>query len=353
VATAHPISARPRLIDRLSPSLGLRRIAVVAAVAALAALAAPMTTTSAAPQLSTGQVLARIAALNDRAEKITEAYNSARDQLAVIRREQAVAGDDLKREQAVLSVMQKRIGLQANLAYRNNDLAAISTIIESSDPQAFLDSSGLLDAVSRSQAAQLVSVAAAHRAVDGATALLSAKAAAVKQTMATITAQKAHIESLLHQAQVLYSSLRAADRARLASQRAAEAAAASSMRWSYTGPASGRAAVAVQFAYAQLGKPYVYGASGPNSYDCSGLTMRAWGAAGVSLPHNAAAQQSVTRSVSYADLQPGDLVFFGSPAYHVGIYIGGGRMIAAPHTGDVVKIQSVSAHSNFSGGGRP
>lgn len=350
MATAHPTVARARLLDRLGP---FRRVAVVTAVAALAAVAAPMTTTSAAPQLTTGQVLARISALNDQAEKITEAYDAARDKLAVISREQAVASDDLKRAQTILSAMQKRIGQQANLAYRNSDLGALSTIIDSADPQAFLDSSGLLDAVSRNQAAQLVSVAAAHRAVDGASVLLSAKAAAIKQTMATITAQKAHIETLLHQAQVLYSSLRAADRARLASQRAAEAAAASSMRWSYTGPASGRAAVAVQFAYAQLGKPYVYGASGPSSYDCSGLTMRAWGAAGVSLPHNAAAQQSATRSVSYSDLQPGDLVFFGSPAHHVGIYIGGGRMIAAPHTGDVVKIQSVASHGGFSGGGRP
>jgi cell wall-associated NlpC family hydrolase len=353
VATTHPIVACPENTQRPRPFRQGRRLLVIGLVTALAAVAAPLTTTSAAPELSTGQVLARIDALNTQAEKITEAYNSARDELAVIRRQQAVAGDDLRRERAVLAAMQRRIGLQANLAYRNGDLAGLSTIINSADPQAFLDSTSLLDAVSRNQAAQLVSVAAAHRAVDGATALLSAKAAAVKQTMATITAEKAHIETLLHQAQALYGSLRAADRARLASQRSAEAAAASSLRSSYTGPASGRAAAAVQFAYAQLGKPYVYGASGPNSYDCSGLTMRAWGAAGVSLPHNAAAQQSATRPVSYSDLQPGDLVFFGSPAYHVGIYIGGGRMIAAPHTGDVVKIQSVSAHSGFSGSGRP
>jgi cell wall-associated NlpC family hydrolase len=125
------------------------------------------------------------------------------------------------------------------------------------------------------------------------------------------------------------------------------------LRDSYNGPASGRAAVAVRFAYAQLGKPYSYGASGPNSYDCSGLTMRAWGAAGVSLSHNAASQQGETRYVSRGALQPGDLVFFGSPAYHVAIYIGGGRIIAAPHTGDVVKIQSLSSMPSYSGGGRP
>jgi len=330
-----------------------RRLFVVGLVTGLAAVMAPMSATSAAPQLSLNQVLARVDALNAKAEKITEAYDAARDQLAVIRRQQAVASDDLGRQRAVLTVMQKKIGLQANLAYRNGDIAGISSVITSADPQSFLDSTALLDAVSRNQAAQLAAVAAAHRAVDGATALLAAKAAAAKQTLAAITAQKAQIEGLLHQAQALYDSLRAADRARLAAERSAEAAAASSMRYSYSGPASGRAAIAVRFAYAQLGKPYVYGASGPDSYDCSGLTMRAWGAAGVSLPHNAAAQQSDTRYVSYADLQPGDLVFFGSPAGHVGIYIGGGRMIAAPHTGDVVKIQSVAAHGGFSGGGRP
>jgi cell wall-associated NlpC family hydrolase len=326
---------------------------VVGVVTALAAAVAPMSTTSAAPQLSLNQVLARIDALNNQAEKITEAFDAARDQLAVIRREQSVASDDLSRQRSVLTAMQKKVGLQANFAYRNGDLSGISSIITSNDPQSFLDSTSLLDAVSRSQAAQLASVAAAHRAVDGATALLDAKEAAAKHALAAIAAQKAQIEGLLHQAQALYGSLRAADRARLARERAAEASAATSMRSSYNGPASGRAAVAVRFAYAQLGKPYVYGASGPNSYDCSGLTMSAWAAAGVSLSHNAAAQQSETRSVSYADLQPGDLVFFGSPAHHVGIYIGGGQMIAAPHTGDVVKIQSIASHGGFSGGGRP
>jgi cell wall-associated NlpC family hydrolase len=343
VATTHPVSACLRPF----------RLVVVGTLAALAALAGPMTTTSAAPQLTLAQAQARIDALNTKAEKITEAYDAARDQLAVTRRQQAIASDDLRREQTVLAKMQARIGMQANFAYRNNGLGGIGTMITSGDPQSFLDSSSLLDAVSRNQAVQLASVAAAHRAVDGATAMLSAKVAAVAKTMSAIAADKAHIDTLLHQAQALYGSLRAADRARLARARAASAAAATSMRSSYTGPASGRAAAAVRFAYAQLGKPYVYGASGPNSYDCSGLTMRAWGAAGVSLPHNAAGQQADTRSVSYSDLQPGDLVFFGSPAHHVGIYIGGGQMIAAPHTGDVVKIQSVSAHGGFSGGGRP
>jgi cell wall-associated NlpC family hydrolase len=143
----------------------------------------------------------------------------------------------------------------------------------------------------------------------------------------------------------------AARRAYVAQQVAATSHAVA-QRHMYNGPATGQAAAAVQFAYAQLGKPYVYGGAGPNSYDCSGLTMRAWEAAGVSLPHNAAAQQASIPAVSLASLQPGDLVFFGSPAYHVAIYIGGGRIIQAPHTGASVEITPL-AYMPPSGAGRP
>ncbi|MGZ4438635.1 MAG: C40 family peptidase, partial [Nocardioidaceae bacterium] len=94
-------------------------------------------------------------------------------------------------------------------------------------------------------------------------------------------------------------------------------------------PASGRAAAAVAYAMAQVGKAYVYGAAGPSAFDCSGLTMQAWSAAGVSLPHSAAAQQGYGTPVSESQLQPGDLVFYYSPVSHVGMYIGGGKIVNA------------------------
>ena len=112
------------------------------------------------------------------------------------------------------------------------------------------------------------------------------------------------------------------------------------------------AAGAIAAARAELGKPYAWGASGPNAFDCSGLTAWAWRAAGVSLPHNAAAQQGMGSAVNQADLQPGDLVFFGSPAYHVALYIGQGLIIHAPTTGDVVKIVPLSSMSDYSGATR-
>jgi cell wall-associated NlpC family hydrolase len=111
-------------------------------------------------------------------------------------------------------------------------------------------------------------------------------------------------------------------------------------------------AVAVRAALSQLGKPYRWAAAGPDSYDCSGLTMWAWGQAGVSLPHNSGSQYAGTKRVDQSDLQPGDLLFFGSPIHHVGMYIGDGQMVEAPYTGAVVRIND-AVRSDYVGAGRP
>jgi peptidoglycan DL-endopeptidase CwlO len=109
---------------------------------------------------------------------------------------------------------------------------------------------------------------------------------------------------------------------------------------------------AVATARAQLGKPYEWAAAGPDSFDCSGLTMYAWQSAGVSLPHSSRAQYSSLPHVARNQLQPGDLVFFGSPIHHVGIYEGGGVMISAPETGDNVKRSSIG-RADYVGAARP
>ncbi len=109
----------------------------------------------------------------------------------------------------------------------------------------------------------------------------------------------------------------------------------------------GKAQTAIDFAYAQLGEPYVWGAAGPNSWDCSGLTMGAWASAGVYLPHYSVDQYSATTAISVNQLRPGDLVFWGSNSsdpstiFHVGLYIGNGNMIHAPHTGSTVRVESI------------
>jgi cell wall-associated NlpC family hydrolase len=111
--------------------------------------------------------------------------------------------------------------------------------------------------------------------------------------------------------------------------------------------------VAVAFAESQIGKPYKWAGAGPASYDCSGLTMVAWGKAGVSLPHSAQDQYDLTTRVAIGSLQAGDLIFFGTAkdVYHVGIYVGGGEMVDAPETGQDVQVQSIF-ELQLLGGGR-
>ena len=177
----------------------------------------------------------------------------------------------------------------------------------------------------------------------------------IEQSKAAIEAANAQQQQLLSQVKGQLAQLIAAEQAR----RAAAAAAAARARFAPAlrgrsaavinpgsvpnlPPPSARAAQAIAFAKAQLGKPYQYAASGPESYDCSGLTMAAWGSAGVSLPHYSGAQYSMLPKVPLDAMQPGDLVFWGSGgSQHVGIYVGGGLMIHAPHTGDVVRVAPV------------
>ena len=108
----------------------------------------------------------------------------------------------------------------------------------------------------------------------------------------------------------------------------------------------------MDFALSQVGKPYQWGGAGPDSYDCSGLVMVSWERSGVSFPHSAQDQYNLTQRVSIAALVPGDLVFFGTPTdvYHVGMYLGGGKMVDAPETGQDVQIQSIYELNLLAGG---
>jgi cell wall-associated NlpC family hydrolase len=144
--------------------------------------------------------------------------------------------------------------------------------------------------------------------------------------------------------------------ARLAARRAADDGAGRTFSPGLAPPnvpaPSPEAQIAVDTAKAQLGKPYEYAADGPDTFDCSGLTKFAWAAAGVSLPHSSRAQYASLPHVDIDQLAPGDLVFYGSPIHHVGIYVGRGRYVNAPQTGDVVKVQSIY-RSDWAGAARP
>jgi cell wall-associated NlpC family hydrolase len=364
--TATPLR-RPRQ-RRLLGALALLTAATTAvSVAAVPGLGV------AEPRPTIAQVQHRIDVLNDQADRAVEAYAQARIALAAARRTSAVSQSRVRREEASLAAVRRAMSSVASSAYRSGGTDALVSLVSTSSPQAFLDRASSLDRIARDQAARLAAMSTARHQLlvvqDKATRDLARQ----KEAEASVAQQKAIIVRTLAAQKSLLANLQAEERARLARLQAERAAAArrtaalarasrlrelaSSVNASsgssfYNGPASGRAGAAVAEAYNKLGSPYEWAAAGPSRFDCSGLTMWAWARGGVSLPHSSQAQYDVLQHVAQSDVQPGDLVFFGSPIHHVGIYIGGGQMISAPHTGDVVKIQD-AFRSDYVGAGRP
>ena len=392
-----------------------RRTALVLGLSCAAALSVlPVGLSHADPRPSLQEVARRVDALNAKVDVAVEDFANSRIDLAAASRRAAVALGRVRTAQSELAVLRESMSSVVAAAYRTGGTNELVSLINTANPQTFLDRAGSLDRLAATQGQQLAAAATARHRLATVQAEATREQAARAVIAAQMATQKASIERSLAQEQALLATLKAEERARLEAQRraalvaarnqalaaaalarkaaAAEAARASRSRAqaasasaqagpassaratsapsisgqssadqssagqsggsTYNGPASGRAGVAVQEAYRQLGKPYRWGASGPSEFDCSGLTSWVWAKAGVSLSHSSRAQFGEGQHVSQADIQPGDLTFYGSPIHHVGIYIGNGQMISAPHTGDVVKIQD-AFRGDYVGAVRP
>jgi cell wall-associated NlpC family hydrolase len=355
---------------------------------------------------------ARLADLGVEVGKAVEAYDGARYRLDQATKDAQRAADSYRESQGQVATAEDALGQFAAAVYRSGgDLAQVGSLLDAEGPQQLADRMSMLQRVGdqQQQVVEQLRVARAVSAVmrqkadqarsrqEAALAQVATAKAAAEQRLAD---QKAAVAAISTQREQLIVQLAAARRTSVAleqarqkglaaekarreaeARRKAEAArkAAEARRAAQAAQQAGRgsgagstpvlpggsshgttagAQRAIDYARAQIGKPYVWAAAGPDSFDCSGLTMRAWQAGGVSLGHFTGAQWDQTRHVALSDLRPGDLVFFASSKtdpstiYHVGLYIGGGQMIEAPYTGENVRIASIDRPSLF-GAGRP
>ena len=240
-----------------------------------------------------------------------------------------------------LSVMQKSLSSIAIEQYKSGGFGDSFQLLFSTDPALYLSSAGALDAITRGKSTKIKKFAAAQQRLNATTLTVNDKVALVAAALKKFAAQSALALSKLKEAESLLSKLKKADRERLAKLAAAQEDAdqkSSLVAAKSASGVSGRAGIALKFALKQIGDRYVFGAAGLVTWDCSGLTMRAYQAAGVSLPHSSAAQSRMGKQVSYKSLKPGDLLFYGRPVSHVGIYLGGGKMVHAPRSGSRVKV---------------
>lgn len=295
---------------------------------------------------SIAAVQAQVTSLQIQASAIAEsAQQSQVNLLALTRSLSAVQSQD-SLQTSSLTKLKRSIGALAAEQYKNGFLGQGMTLMFSSDPTRYLNSAQSLSIVESENAVRMRKFSAADIALKSTVLTLNQKVALVAAAKAKYQAQEVAAQGKLREAERLLAGLSKAQRARLAALQARQERAYQnkSLKLAHGKiKATGAAAIALRYALRQLGSRYMFGGAGLVYWDCSGLTMRALQQAGISLPHSASAQTAYGRQVPLNQIRPGDLVFFGQPITHVGIYFGGGQMVDAPHSGARVRIESFGA----------
>jgi cell wall-associated NlpC family hydrolase len=332
---AHPGSSHWRL----------RRAAVAAAGVVLAgALAGYGGAAVASPGPTAGQVQQRISKLMSKLDAVAQQYDQSVSELTAASRRLGVVNRELARNQASFERMRAAMAQIASAAYEQGSLNSATALLASDDPQRVLDQASLLNHLSSDRGAQLAAFLGVARALRAAQQAQQRTRAAVALLEKTRAAQRRYLKKLV-----------AKNQAELNKLTAPPLAGSPAGGITYTGPATGAARAAVSFALAQVGKPYQWGATGPGAYDCSGLVQAAWAAAGVSVPRTTYDMWAALPHVSASSVRPGDLAFFDGEG-HVAMYIGGGKYVDAPQTGENVEVIPTSTSwyaSTLDGFARP
>ncbi|MFG2335780.1 NlpC/P60 family protein [Streptomyces yangpuensis] len=326
-----------------------------ACVAVALLVAGPVQGAGAEPVLPEGEnvgaLLTRLQGLYQKAEEASEAYKSTEDALEAGRREERSRAAELGRARTALDSERALAGRLAREQYQGSlGLSSYARMLLAGSPQAALEQRRLAAREGARRAAVLSRLARGEKEAD-ALAVRARKALDTRQTLAA--QQKVHKEevaSQLRQVERLLSSLTPEQLTRLGAREAEKTAVAqrelvaSGALPTRTGTPTAAGGAALRYAAAQIGKPYVWGAEGPGSFDCSGLTSQAWAHAGRSIPRTSQEQWARLPRVPLDRLRPGDLVVYFPKATHVGLYVGDGKVIQAPRPGSVVKVSPIAAN---------
>jgi len=345
---------RDRHMNKLvAKASGLRRgIAVAAGLAVMAGLAAYGGIAGAAPQPTVGQVQARINQLTSQFDRVSVQLDQASQQLSDAQSKLSQVRVHLNHADAQFQAAEASVAQAAAAEFEDSGATSVAGVLTSGDPSVVLQQGSLLLEMSGQRTAQTQQLLADAGELAGVEQQMQRTEDGISSLKSQLTAQKNSLGHLLTTEKATLASLTVPQQQAVASN---SIGASGTTTASYTGPTSTQAEKAVAFAYAQLGKPYQWGATGPNSYDCSGLAQAAWAAAGVAIPRDTYEQWAALPHISSSAIQPGDLLYYDGVG-HVAIYVGNGYMIDAPQTGmDVEKIPMDTGWyaSTFVGAARP
>ncbi|MCT4355718.1 NlpC/P60 family protein [Streptomyces sp. Je 1-79] len=367
---------KPRSTRSHSPAVGVTT-AALAGVTLLTTQSA-QATPAAPPKPTVEEIQKKVDDLYRQAGTATQEYNRAKETTDQQRRKVDGLLDDVAKRTDEINESRRALGSYAAAQYRAGAVGPTAALIFADSPQSYFDQTHLMDRLTERQRSAVTDYEGKRLAAAKQRAEATKSLETLTESQATLRTTKQTVQRKLGEARTLLARLTAEEKARLeelerkrqaearrkaeaqakaeAEARAAEAErrrqaeAAQEQQQPAQPPANGgssgstyaaKAEKALSFARAQIGKPYVWGATGPSSYDCSGLTQAAWKAAGVDLPRTTWDQVEVGTRVATADLLPGDLVFFYDDISHVGLYIGGGKMIHAPKPGANVREESI------------
>jgi len=318
---------------------------------AAGALATFAGSAGAAPKPTVSQVQKSVNRLTSQEDQATQQYDQSEQQLSSAKQRLALVNREVKTDQARFESMRSQIAAIASAAYENGNMTSIGALLTSSSPQAVLSQASVLLQLSSDRSDQV------NEFIQTARQLQQAQLTALrtKKAMATVNAQrlarKQSLDKSLRKKKALLDTLTAQQQAAVTTT---SIGSGGTTKATNPVPVSGAAGQAVAYAYSKLGDPYVYGATGPSSFDCSGLVQAAWASAGVSIPRTTYEQVAALPAVSTSNLQPGDLLFMDGDG-HVGIYVGGGYLIDAPQTGSNVEKVPLSGwySANLDSAARP
>jgi cell wall-associated NlpC family hydrolase len=301
-------------------------------------------TAAAAPApASPGDIEAQIDQTWNKLEPLLEQWNGVHEKLVANQAKVAELQNQIKPLKLKVDLAQARVGALSAKYYEYGPGTKLNALLISGSPVTLVDQLSTLDEVARNETASVADVVKLRTQFEQQEKPIDAMVAQLAQQQATLDAQKVDLNSQIQKLQQM----------RLAAY-GDSATGTGSLRpvtcpQVYNGDAGSKAA---KYACDQIGKKYVWAAAGPNSFDCSGLTLAAWRSVGVSLPHNAYEQKQVTTRISNANLRPGDLVFYYSDVHHVVIYVGNGWVVSASTYGIPVEMQKIDM-SRVNGYGRP
>lgn len=296
----------------------------------------------AAPAPTVSQVQAKLKSLQLKADRLDQQYGKVKQQFQATKQRLALINKEIAADSARFAGLREEIGRIAVTEYEDGNINSSIALLTSGNPQQILNQSSILLELSNTNNARIQQFLVATRQLTNAQKAEQRTKAGIAELKASLLKRKTAMDKLVNKEQALLNQLTPA-------QQVGVIAGGGQTGIKYTGPTSSQADKAVAYAYAELGCPYVFGGTGPCSsgFDCSGLTMEAWAHAGVSIPRDSYSQESGLPQVDLAPgnvtkyLQPGDILGFAGNS-HVGIYVGNGKLIDAPHTGLNVQLISLS-----------